>query len=196
MSDSSDSDEEILRHIRRSDERAFEELLRRYRERLAQYAYSILKCHGLAEDAVWSVFHKIWRRRETLLVNSSVQGYLYGAVSNESISIQKSVSRHPWVGLDQAPAASLLDPDRPESAMLYRELTDEIDAMLRCLPPRRRLIFQMHRLEGLRYGQIAEKLGLSERTVQNHMVEAVKQLIQGREKLRAKFERSSNEAAP
>ena len=196
MNTSVASDEEILRYIRQSDERAFEELLCRYYERLGQFSYTILKCHGLADDAVWSVFHKIWRRRETLLITSNVQSYLFGAVSNESISIQKSLSRYRWVGLEHAPSASLLDPDRPESALLYRELHEEIDAMLRCLPPKRQLIFRMHRLEGLRYGQIAEALGLSERTVQNHMVEAVKQLMNGRAKVLARFERSSTVATP
>jgi RNA polymerase sigma-70 factor (ECF subfamily) len=195
MTPSIPSDEEILERVRQSDERAFEELLRRYYERLGQFSFSILKSHSLADDAVWSVFHRIWLRRETLAIDSSVQSYLFGAVSNESISLAKSVSRHPWVGLDIAPPASLLDPRRTESAILYRELHDEIEAMLACLPPKRQSIFRMHRLEGLAYNQIAKALGISERTVQNHMVEAVKQLMNGRTKLMERMERNSSLAA-
>lgn len=185
------SDEEILELIRTGDERAFEELLRRYYERLGQYASSILRSHSLADDAVWSVFNRIWRRRETLLINSSVERYLFGAVSNESISLGKTMARHPWIGLDQAPPSSLVDSVQVEESLLYRELHEEIETLLASLPPKRQLIFRLHRLEGLSYNEIAQQLGLSSRTVQNQMVQAAKQLMNGRARLLAKMEQKS-----
>ncbi len=189
MTPESESDEALLQRIRRDDEDALQELLRRYYARLGEFAFSLLRRWDLAEEAVSNVFLSVWRRRETLDVKTNVRSYLFAAVSNQSFNLRKSQLPPVTVWLDDVPPHELADDRRTDTDLLYRELQAGIDTLLSQMPPQRQLIFRMNRLEGLRYWEIAGVLGLSEHTVQNHMVQAVKQLAQELPKLRETLER-------
>jgi RNA polymerase sigma-70 factor (ECF subfamily) len=57
-----------------------------------------------------------------------------------------------------------------------QELDNEVERLLAQMPQQRQIVFKLNRFENLRYKEIAAVLGISERTVQNHMVLAMKQL--------------------
>jgi len=65
---------------------------------------------------------------------------------------------------------------RPDEELQFKEFYNRMEALLNTLPPRRRRIFKLCRIEGFTYPQIADMLSISVRTVQNQMVQAVKQL--------------------
>ena len=184
-----ESDDDLLACIREHNERALQELLSRYYVRLGEFSYSLLRRRDLAEEAVLNVFLQLWRRRETLVVNGVLKNYLFSAVGNQSNNLRKRQLRHPTVWLDDVASAQLVETTRPEDELLYRELQAQIEVVLTRLPPRRQLIFRMNRFEGLRYSEIAETLSVSEHTVQNHMVQAIKQLAQHLPSLRAVLKR-------
>ena len=162
--------------VRRHDESALQELLRKYYVRLGNFSYALLQRRDLAEEAVSNVFLSLWRRRESLVIKSSVRSYLFVAVNNQSLNLRKSQMQSSTVWLDQVPPHILIDARSTDTEVLYRELQDEIGVLLTQMPRQRQLIFRMNRIEGLRYAEIATALGVSEHTVQNHMVQAVKQL--------------------
>jgi RNA polymerase sigma-70 factor (family 1) len=170
------SDETCIERIRAGDESALQELLRRHRTRLIDFAHSLLRRHDLAEEAVSNVFLALWRRRETLAIKSNIRSYLFAAVGNQSLNLRKRDIQTLTVGLEHIPQRQLIDARSSDTDLLYRELQDEIGVLLANMPKQRQLVFRMNRFEGLRYLEIAEALGLSEHTVQNHMVQAVKQL--------------------
>jgi len=192
------SDEALMQRIREHDEDALQELMRRYYDRLGEFAHTLLRRRDLAEEAVSNVLISIWRRRESLVVKTSVRSYLFAAVGNQSLNLRKSQQPDDTVWLDDEMARSLADIRRTESDILYRELHRDIDNLIRLMPPQRQLIFRMNRLEGLRYWEIAEALAISESTVQNHMVQAVKQLAAELPKLRHSLSQSpfSSSVAP
>jgi len=187
----SKSDEEILTCICQHDESALDILVRRYYDRLGKFSFSLLNSRDLADVAVSNVFLNIWRRRESLVIRSTVRGYLFAAVGNQSLSMRKEKRLHPTVGIDHVHTRQVLDARSSDSDILYRELHDEIDALVSRLPRQRQLIFRMNRFEGLRYREIAEALGVSERTVQNQMVHATKQLGLELPKIRGTLARNS-----
>ncbi|MCF7688776.1 MAG: sigma-70 family RNA polymerase sigma factor [Cephaloticoccus sp.] len=170
------NDEELVAHISQHDEKALQELLHRYQDRLCKYSLSLIGRRDLAEEAVANVFLNIWRRREELIIKSSVRRYLYSAVGNQAINLSKSQQATGTVQLDNVSPAELADVQSSDTRILYQEFREEIENLLMGLPEKRRLIFRMNRLEGLSYGTIAAKLGLSVFTIQNHMVQAKKQL--------------------
>jgi len=186
-----ESDEELLVRVRRHHEAALNELVVRYYARLGEFSFSLVRQRDLAEEAVLNVFLNVWRRRETIVINGVVRSYLFAAVGNQSLNLRKRHLRHDTLGLEEVPASQMIDTKRTESDLLYNELQAEVNALLMSLPPRRQLIFRMKRIEGFRYAEIAAALGLSERTVQNHMVEAVKQLAEGLARLRRTLHRDS-----
>jgi RNA polymerase sigma-70 factor (ECF subfamily) len=170
-------DKEIISRVRRHDEVALQELLQKYCQPLRAFSFSMLRCHDLAEQAVSNVFLKLWQRRERLVIRRTVRSYLFAAAGNQSINLWNERRKQAVVQLDDDLAAKLIDARSIESDILYRELCDEIETLLSRLPPQRQLVFRMNRLEGLSYWEIARELTLSQHTVQNHMTEAMRQLL-------------------
>jgi RNA polymerase sigma factor (sigma-70 family) len=170
------SDEELMALISRHDERALQELMRRYQRRLGRFSLGIIGSRDLAEEAVANVVLNIWRTREKLAIRSTVRGYLFAAVGNQTLRLRRETKLRRTVRVDGEIGRHLVDLRGSDSDLLYQEFHDEIDLLISKLPPQRQLIFRMNRIEGLRYREIAEALSLSERTVQNQMLKAVAQL--------------------
>lgn len=185
----STSDEDLLRRISQNDEGALQELLRRYYTKLGAFAYSLLRRRDLAEEAVSNVFLSLWRRRESLTIRSKVRTYLYAAVGNQSFSLRRSELPPGIICFDEALVGELADESQADTALLYQELQQEINQLIEQMPPQRQAIFRLNRIDGLRYAEIAESLGLAESTVQNHMVHAMKHLALELPKLRATLAR-------
>jgi RNA polymerase sigma-70 factor (ECF subfamily) len=170
------TDEILMRRIRRDDEDALRELVMRYYARLGEFAFTIVKRRDLADEAVMTVFHSLWRRRTGLTIAGTVRSYLFAAVNNQSSTLRKQQRRHAAVPIDDVPKNQLVDTVRTDGDLLVRELRAVMEVMIRKLPPRRQEIFRLNRLEGLSYAEIAKTIQVTERTVQNHMVSAFRQL--------------------
>lgn len=159
----------VLKKIKDGDIKAFEQLFRAYHVPLCLYAVSITGRKDVAEEIVQELFYKLWKDREALNILRSIKSYLYGAVRNESLQY---CERH--LVRERHKQQVLSAPDNPQDAtpheqMEYRELEEIINRTLMKLPERRRRIFAMHRLEGLKYKEIAERLSLSVKTIEAEM---------------------------
>ena len=161
------------------DETAFEQVFKTYFKRLHAYAFTILRDEVEAEEMVQQVFFKLWERNENLSLTGSVSAYLYRAVHNESLNYikhQKVRSNH------QLHVAYSMknEVEHPAKKVMAGELEKKIHTALNELPEQCRTIFQMSRFDELKYREIADKLGISVKTVENQMGKALKLL---REKL-------------
>jgi RNA polymerase sigma-19 factor, ECF subfamily len=161
------------------DETAFEQVFKTHFKRLHAYAFTILRDEVEAEEMVQQVFFKLWERNENLSLSGSVSAYLYRAVHNESLNYikhQKVRSNH------QLHVAYSMknEVEHPAKKVIAGELEKKIHTALNELPEQCRTIFQMSRFDELKYREIADKLGISVKTVENQMGKALKLL---REKL-------------
>lgn len=157
------------------DETAFEQVFKTHFKRLHAYAFTILRDEAEAEEMVQQVFFKIWERNENLSLTGSVSAYLYRAVHNESlnhIKHQKVRSNH------QLHIAYSMknEVEHPAKKILTGEMEKKIHSALNELPEQCRTIFQMSRFDELKYREIADKLGISVKTVENQMGKALKLL--------------------
>jgi len=130
------------------------------------------------------VFLNLWRRRETLTISANLRSFLYGAVSYQSLNLLAKENKVRHVAIDDVPPDQLREQRGSDSDLLLQELQTDVDALLATMPAQRQLIFRLNRIEGLRYREIAEALGLSERTVQNHMLLAIEYLTSSMERFR------------
>jgi RNA polymerase sigma-70 factor (family 1) len=167
-------DTDSIGRIRRGDVKEFESLFRSSYVSLVRYAKTLIKDQDTAEEIVQDLFYRIWNDREKIIIESSLNGYLFRAVHNRClhhIEHNKVVEKH-------AEEMSLRDAETPESPadiLNYKELQAKIASILEKLPERCGRIFYMNRFEGLKYNEIAEKLSVSVKTVEANMGKALKQ---------------------
>jgi RNA polymerase sigma-70 factor (ECF subfamily) len=169
------SDKILLRHVKQDDQQALEELFVKYYNRLCEFAFQYVRSFDLTEEVVSDVFLKVWVKRETLTIGGNFKAYLYTAVRNQAIDcIRKEDGLlESLESLKNETASSTYQPDEE---LIFKEFKNHIEGLINTLPPRRRMIFKMSRLEKLTYKEIADILSISVHTVQNQMVQAVKQL--------------------
>lgn len=128
-----------------------------------------------AEETVQSIFVKMWENRSQLVIDSSVRSYLFSAVRNNCLNqlkqmkVRDAYKTHNKRTLDQS---VVLADDELEAS----ELETRIHASIEALPTARKQIFILSRYDGLKYKEIAEKLNISIKTVENQMGSAIKQL--------------------
>jgi RNA polymerase sigma-70 factor (ECF subfamily) len=154
-------------------EKVFEEVYKTFFKALHAYAHSILVDYEHAEEMVQQVFLKLWERKERIEINTSIQAYLYRSVYNESMNFLKHEK------VKQA-HVSFVKHTTTESSNSHhknidtKELEGKIRVALNKLPEQCRTVFQLSRFEELKYREIAERLQLSVKTVENQMGKALK----------------------
>jgi RNA polymerase sigma-70 factor (family 1) len=169
---------EWVEAIRAGDAVAFEALFHAYHSTLCAFAYRYLGARDLAEETVQEIFLLVWERRASWDVRTSVRSYLFTAVRNAALSYlrHERVVRRSETDvreLQPAPSAS------PDHEALEAETVAAVKQAVSRLPERCRLIFTLHREQGLTYAEVAEVLGISPRTVEVQIGRALKSLRKG-----------------
>ncbi|WP_229213723.1 RNA polymerase sigma-70 factor [Dyadobacter psychrotolerans] len=167
------SDPEIVNAIRQGDEKAFEQTFRKYYERLCNYACSLLKDEEESEEVVQTVFLTIWEKRSDLEITLSLKSYLYRSVHNHCLNRFK----HASVREAHKEYAERFIPQSHESvteAIHANELEERIEKAVGNLPEQCQKAFRMSRFEELKHQEIADRLGISIKTVENQIGKALK----------------------
>ena len=161
------------------NEKAFELLFKSQYEKLCKRAYALLNDMDEAEETVQGVFISIWEKRKEMQVTESINAYLSRAVRNAALNRIKHIN----VRLKYSREQQILQDGNPPLTEISHagELRARISAAIESLPEQCRLIFKLSRFEEMKYAEIAEKLGISVKTVENQMGKALRVL---REKLK------------
>jgi RNA polymerase sigma-70 factor (ECF subfamily) len=157
------------------DEAAFELVFKTHYKNLYAYALTMLKDEDEAEEIVQQVFFKLWDRSEQLNIDGPVAAYLYRAVHNESLNFLKHQKVKQAHRLHVAYSMKN-NSEQPQAKMISKELESKFREALNELPEQCRTVFQLSRFENMKYKEIAEKLQISVKTVENHMGKALKLL--------------------
>jgi RNA polymerase sigma-70 factor (ECF subfamily) len=167
------TDSYLIESLVQQDEAAFEQVFKTHFKNLHAYACTILKEETAAEEVVQQVFVKLWERSKGLSISGSVAAYLYRAVYNESLNhlkhqkVQSHYQQHIHHTMKN-------ENDAAGKKLSLKELEDKLSKALNELPEQCRTIFQLSRFEELRYREIADRLGISVKTVENQMGKALK----------------------
>lgn len=166
------SEAELSLKIRNSEKAAFQELFERYAPRIYQFSVSYLKSSPDAEELVQEVFLKIWEKRDTLDQSKNIKAYIFKIAVNSIYdyirrkNIENSFS-------DFAQANFERTTEHTWHSIIFDEMTTKLTRLKARLPEQQRNIFNLSKEEGLTNDEIAEKLNLSKRTVENHLYRAV-----------------------
>lgn len=167
------TDAEWMIWMRREPEAAMEALFREMFPLLCQTVYKVLPQSAVAEDLAQETLLELWRRRDQLDIRLSLRAYLRRAVLNKTLNYIRDNRLLPEedAGKDlEAPHTDALQ------QMAASELQEKIDQAVDGLPPRCRMVFVLSRFEELSNAEIAARLGISAKTVENQMTKALKQL--------------------
>ncbi|MCE7055193.1 RNA polymerase sigma-70 factor [Algoriphagus sp. AGSA1] len=165
-------DSVLIKMIKQSNHIAFHEFYQRHWEQLYLRAFSILQDSDASEDIVQDVFLEIWNKRTDLNIDKPSQ-YLFTCVKHAIFKVlqkQKLKERH----LHTLNSIDLLV--QAEASMDTQEIEQAILNHLDQLPGRCKEIFVMSRFENMSNREIALKLGISTKTVENQIYRALKSL--------------------
>jgi RNA polymerase sigma-70 factor (family 1) len=155
----------LLQKLKNNDSSAFTTIFTEYYLDLVKFSYSITKSTDASEELVQDVFLKLWETRVSLIIHSSLRSYLLKTVQNSSIDWLRHASiKNKYASLVLEHPA-LLENDT-ENYIFQSELESDLLAALKKIPASYAEAFRMSRVDALNYSQIAEKLGVSVRTVE------------------------------
>lgn len=164
----------ILRIIE-DDTAAFESLFHLYHKRIYSFAQGLLNSSFDAEEVVQNVFMALWNQRKTLNISGSFTSYIF-AISRNIIyeHIRQKINKEAFSEyyLEHNVEYSFIT----EEEVAYHELEGKIQQCIDLLPERRREIFVLSRIEKMSYKEIAEKLSISENTVDTQIRHALNTL--------------------
>ncbi len=168
----------LIEQLNRGNEQAFDRIYKTYSPRVFAFATSLLKDKDEAEEVVQEVFIKVWNKRGELSVNGSFESFLFTMTKNDVLNrIRKTDYHRVFVEYKK----SNPEPDPELNAEIhYRELESVYSKAIDKLSPRKKEIFLLKQKYALSHDEIAQKLGLSAKTVRNQIDAAsaeIKQLI-------------------
>lgn len=158
--------------IAAGDQLAFERLFRAHYKPLCAFARQYMKDGEKAEDIVQDLFFRLWQDREKVQVTMSIKAYLFASVRNRCLNATAIQGR--TRSLDEEVDDRSHEETTGEEERTYR--LARVQAAIDALPEERGRIFKLSRYDGLKYHEIAERLGISPKTVENQMGKALKTL--------------------
>jgi len=169
------SDSELWLAVRNDDEHAFAMLFDRYWVRLYKTALRYLKDRENSEEAVHDVFLNIWSRRCQLEIES-VPNFLLSAIRYQVYNRMRASKPPVTLVLNDLEMGYLPDYNQSDHRIKNQELLLELSHYLEKLPKRCQEIFYLSRMDNLSNQEIAGRLGISKRTVENQITMALKHL--------------------
>ncbi|MGX5817649.1 RNA polymerase sigma factor [Chitinophaga lutea] len=165
-----DHDRSLLLAIASGDEQAFSTLFDRYWSGVYVHILSLLKNTAHAEEVTQDIFLKIWELREKLPELDSFRNYLFIITRNRVLSELRKKPSLPIENDGWMQEEEHLAPDRQLGYKeFYRQVMDAIEQ----LPPQKKRVFKMYRVDQLSRSEIVQQTGLSYGTVNQYLVEAV-----------------------
>jgi RNA polymerase sigma-70 factor (ECF subfamily) len=166
------SDAELARKINAGEKNAYQELFERYAPRIYQFSLSYLKNSADSEELVQDVFLKIWEKRETLDQSKNIKSFIFKVAVNTIYDFIRHKNIENAFN-DFARANFETTSNSTWHTVIFDEMQENLQKLVAQLPGQQQKIFHLSKEEGLSSEEIAVKLNLSKRTVDNHLYRAV-----------------------
>lgn len=169
------NEKDLLLRLQEGDERVFNYIYESYSPLLYVYAYKLLGDHDEAKDMVQELFISLWDKKATTDFKSSLSAYLYSSIRYmflKKVAHQKVRTAYADNFLTFAEKQS----NSTEQHLAVKDLHAQIEELIAALPPQLAQVVVMRKFEYRSYEEIANEMGLSQKTVRNLMAQALKSL--------------------
>jgi RNA polymerase sigma-70 factor (family 1) len=150
----------------------FNQIFLDFRERVYAFVLLMTKDNSAAEELTQEIFVKLWMRRDTLHEIEHPEGYLFTTARNKTLNYLRKAAHDQRFMKELATRMTAAHND-VEDTLVSREYAQRIQQGIEQLPPQRRLVYQLSRVEGLNHDEIAGRLNISKNTVKNHLVKTL-----------------------
>jgi RNA polymerase sigma-70 factor (ECF subfamily) len=175
------SEANLINALKSGSSHAFDELFNQYGKKLYYFSLGYLKSKEEAEEVVQEVFYRIWRNRNELKTGLSFKAYLFTIAYRYILELFEKAGRERRYR-HEIISESFEFSDELDKRTDYQSLLEQVEVLINRLPSRQKEIVIKKKKEGLPVKEIAEQLGISPKTVENHLTEAMKTLKSGLEK--------------
>jgi len=163
--------EDLLALLKEGDTSAFQTIYKLYWKECYRIAYSKLSSKVLAEEATQNIFTSLWERRKNLNIRN-LEAYLHSATKYQVINLieVQVLSKNRLQKLPKKEESF----NPIEDTIYHDELMNALEIAIQQLPPKTSQIYLLSRYEYLSGREIAQKMGLSEKSVEYHISKALK----------------------
>lgn len=159
--------------LRNGDAKAFEEIFTAYFGKVKYFIRGLVKSEEDAEELAQDIFVRLWLKRSSLDPGKSLNAYIYKMARNASFNFLKSKLIHETY-IRENPADE--SEYTTEQQLIARETALLIEMTVSRMPAQRQVIYRMSRNEGIQNEEIAIRLGISRKTVENQLSLALGEL--------------------
>lgn len=166
------SEKDLIVSLNKGDANALTLIYKKYWEMMYLAAFNVVKNEQISEDIVQDVFVKLWDKRTELKINTSLKSYLYTSTVYKVYDYFRKNKNRVTVELPE----NIFEAHQnlsPETKILYDELVVHLESIIDSLPSKCKTVFLLSRNEQLTNKEIAEKLNISQRTVEGHITKAL-----------------------
>ncbi len=161
--------------LKADDIKAFDILFAEYSKRLYHFAYGYLKSKEEAEEVVQEVFLRIWRNRKSLKPELSFKAYIFKIAYHYILELFKESSERN-LHLHEIAEASFSHDQKIDEKLDYSFLLSKVQDLIDTLPKRQKEILIKRKIEGIPVKEIAAQIGITPKTVENHLTQALKNI--------------------
>ena len=166
------TEKELVKKLKDGDSFAFEVLFYKYRNKIKGFALKIVPAQIDPEEIVQEVFVRVWLKKDAIDPEKDFQSYLFSIAKHLVLDHLKSAVNRKLYFVGEHFQQDLLVEDGLD-ASISEETEEKLQKLINEIPERRREIFRLSRFEGLSYKQIAERLNISENTVDSQIRNAL-----------------------
>jgi RNA polymerase sigma-70 factor (ECF subfamily) len=166
------TEKELIEKLKNGDSFAFEILFYKYRNKVKGFARNMVPAQIDSEEVVQEVFVKVWMKREMIKPDKDFQAYLFSIAKNLILDYLKSAVNRRLYFVEENFQQDMLIEEGSEIT-ITQEAEDKLMELIDQMPERRREIFKLSRFNGMSYKQIAERLHITENTVDSQIRNAL-----------------------
>lgn len=163
---------ELILLLKQSNQEAFTTLYKKYWKQVYNFSRLYLTSQSVAEEVVQEVFIKVWESRDFMREGDNFKGLLFIITRNLIFNMHRKNLNEDFYKMTVLSAME--NSYDIEEEIDAKNLGEYIDLLIADLPPRRQEIFNLSRKENKSYKEISQLLGVSEKTVENQIGEALK----------------------
>lgn len=173
LKDSYTGERKLLILLKEGDEKAFETLYYMYSKDLYANILRFVKSPAIAEELLQDLFQRIWEKHPSIDATKSFKSFLFTIAKHLIYDFFRREIRRRNME-DYLIAVSSTTYNHVTDVLEQKETDSQLERALQQLPPKRKLIFTLCKIEGKSYEEVSRLLGISTATISDHIVKATK----------------------